>query len=181
MASGGDGDRGPQPRKLGRGARDMCAHGPHSGAGPRRPCPSTNHLHFPRSYGIRHERLSPCHCSYTRVAALLLCTDWLHIMIARAQAPQDRHEHLISPLTTPLSTQVPDAPLQARCKQMRLLVDNLTSAGRSSIDYCRASRDLACTSRREHGTFISSLCVSWHCPPRPRSLHPGAKAASLTH
>ena len=102
MGSGGDGDRGPQPRKLRRGARDMCAHGPHSGAGPRRPCPSTNHLHFPRSHGVRHERLSPCHCSYTRVAALLLCTDWFHIMIARAQAPQDRHEHLISPLTTPL-------------------------------------------------------------------------------
>ena len=38
----------------------------------------------------------------TRVAALLLCTEWFHIMIARAQAPQDRHEHLISPLTTPL-------------------------------------------------------------------------------
>ena len=135
MASGGDGDRGPQPRKLGRGARDMCAHGPHSGAGPRRPCPSTNHLHFPRSYGIRHERLSPCHCSYTRVAALLLCADWFHIMIARAQAPQDRHEHLISPLTTPLRYTM------RLCKHgasrgVYLLVDNFTSTGRSSIDYC---------------------------------------------
>ena len=27
----------------------------------------------------------------------------------------------------------------------------------------------------------SSLCVSCQCPPRPRSLHPGTKAASLTH
>ena len=102
MGSGGDGDRGPQPRKLRRGARDMCAHGPHSGAGPRRPCPSTNHLHFPRSYRVRHERLSPCHCLYTRAAALFLCTDWFHIMSVRAQAPQDCHEHLLAPLTTPL-------------------------------------------------------------------------------
>ena len=102
MGSGSDGDRGPQPRKLRRGARDMCAHGPHSGAGPRRPCPSTNHLHIPRSYGMRHERPSPCHCLYTRAAALFLCTDWFHIMSVRAQAPQDCHEHLLAPLTTPL-------------------------------------------------------------------------------
>ena len=179
MGSGGDGDRGPQPRKLRRGARDMCAHGPHSGAGPRRPCPSTNHLHFPRSYGIRHERLSPCHCSYTRVAALLLCTDWFHIMIARAQAPQDRHEHLISPLTTPLRY-----PMRL-CKHgaSRGVCWSTTSLPQVGLQLTFVVHRVVWSilSRRDHGTLFSSLCVSCQCPPRPRSLHPGTKAASLTH
>ena len=86
-------------------------------------------------------------------------------------------------LPTDHPSQVPDAPLQARCKQRRLLVDNFTSTGRSSIDYCCTPRDLVYPSRRGHGTLFSSLCVSCQCPPRPRSLHPGTKgkAASLTH
>ena len=148
-----------------------CAHGPHSGAGPRRPCPSTNHLHFPRSYGIRHERLSPCHSLlvHTGVASLLLCTDWFQIMIARAHAPQDRHEHLISPLTTPLRY-----PMRL-CKHgssrgVYWSTTSLLQVGpRLTIVVHRVVWLVLVGGSMERSFRELELCVSWvvcQCPPR---------------
>ena len=56
-----------------------------------------------------------------------------------------------------------------------------STAGRVTGVVGRRGGLLCVISRAAGGTLFSSLCVSCQCPPRPRSLHPGTKAASLTH
>ena len=140
------------------------------------PAQTTSTSHSRTEYGMRGSPYATArthaslHSSFARTGPYHDCT-------RTSSSRPSRTPHL----PTDHPSQVPDAPLQARCKQRRLLVDDFTSAGRSSIDYCPTSHALAYPSRRDHGTLFSSLCVSCQCPPRPRSLHPGTKAASLTH